>query len=123
MHRKSVNWPEFQIDMESLHSHVQSVAGVCYLGAVAHESLDLIFSRALSSQEEASIQEYLNSLTESLEREKLDRLNRRTEAVKIARDRVVHSDLLTLTSGERKILMGLPLSASDQDELVEKFLG
>lgn len=122
MHRKSLDWREFEIDMESLHGHVQSVAGACYLGSVAHESLDLIFSRSLSAQEEASIQEYLDSLTESHEREKLDRASKRTEAVKIAKDRLVHSDLLTLTAGERKILVGLPLSASDQDELVAKYI-
>jgi hypothetical protein len=96
-------------------------AGESYCGMSANSKVELHFTDEPSEEIKASVLAKWESLTEIEETAKVDHYNKLVAAEADAKAGIPLADILTLTTAEKKIFMGLPLTDEDRENILIKY--
>lgn len=115
------NWLPFRIDLGALNAFLQAGAFPTD-GIVADEgSFTIVEINPLDEMQRASIQDYLDGLTEEGEALSLSRPARFVNACSALKTQMLSKRYSDLDSLERKLLLALPLSKFEEDECIERY--
>lgn len=112
-------WKPFKIHLPALDLWMKS-SSPKYIGMSAGNSLTLHFSEEPSQVTKDRIQMYLDAAKEESELEKVATDEKRQKAKKAAIAAIPSCAWDSMIPAERKLVMQMPLSVDDLDELVKK---
>lgn len=115
-------WKPFKTYLPDLEMWLKAHAGLSYCGNSAdNEGFTCWFKEKPDHNVELAIEGYWASMTEAVEKSKIDHAHKLDKAEAYARENLPYLDMAQMSIAEKKIWMNRPLSLQDREDLSEKY--